>query len=121
MSNLSNFSPEMLRQWLSVAEKEGLVKPTVYEGQYNLVCRALESELFPLLRATDIAFSAYSPLAGGFRLGNFTAEGVQGGSRFAITSPFKTWYDKPAVHEAVRQLRTLSERAGVGMDELSPR
>lgn len=85
MSNLSNFSPEMLRQWLSVAEKEGLVKPTVYEGQYNLVCRALESELFPLLRATDIAFSAYSPLAGGFRLGNFTAEGVQGG--LALPSP----------------------------------
>lgn len=111
----------MLGEWLNISEKENLVKPTAYEGQYNLVCRALETELFPLLRNHNIVFNAYSPLAGGFLLGNLTAEGVQGGSRFSSASPYKTWYDKPEMHEAIRQLRSLSEKTGIGMDELSLR
>ena len=111
----------MLSAWLDIASKEGLVKPTVYQGQYNLVCRALETDLFPLLKTHNIAFNAYSPLAGGFLLGNFTAEGVQGGSRFSMQSPFLTWYDKPAMHEAIKELRSLSEKVGMGMDELSLR
>lgn len=111
----------MLGEWLDTADKEGLVKPTVYQGQYNLVCRALETELFPLLRKHNIAFDAYSPLAGGFLLGNFTEEGVQGGSRFSAKTPFKIWYDQPALHEAIKQLRALSEKTGIGMDELSMR
>lgn len=111
----------MVEEWLSVAEKEGLVKPSVYQGQYNLLCRAYETELFPLLRKHHISFTAFSPLAGGFLLGNFTAEGVQGGSRFAIDSPFKGWYDRPSMHAAIEKLKAIAEKTGLGMDELSLR
>ncbi len=120
---VSNFPTSMVEEWLSIAEKEDLVKPSVYEGQYNLVCRGYETELFPLLRKHNMSFVGFSPLAGGFLLGNFTADGVQGGSRFAAESPgpFKSWYDRPSMHEAIKRLKAISEKAGLAMDELSLR
>lgn len=111
----------MVEEWLSIAEKEGLVKPSAYEGQYNLICRGYETTLFPLLRKHGIQFNGFSPLAGGFLLGNFTAEGVQGGSRFAGDGIFMKWYNKPSMHEAVKHLRKIAEETGIGMDELSLR
>lgn len=97
------------------------MKPSVYQGQYNIICRGFETEIFPLLRAHNIAFNAYSPMAGGFLLGNFTAEGVQGGTRFHLRTPFNVWSDKPELHEAIKRYGALSERVGIGMDELSLR
>ena len=108
----------MVEEWLTIADREGLVKPSVYQGQYNLLCRGYETTLFPLLRQHKMHFNGFSPLAGGFLLGNFTAEGVQGGSRFTGESNFKNWYDRPSMHEAIKRLKEIAEKTGVGMDEL---
>lgn len=112
----------MLEEWLEVAETNNWVKPSVYQGQYNLLCRTYETTLFPLLRKHNIHFTGFSPLAGGFLLGNFTENGVQGGSRFSNeAAPFFKWYNKPSMHEAIKRLRRISEKTGLGMDELSLR
>lgn len=119
---VSNFQPSMVQEWLDIAEKEGYLKPTVYQGHYNLLVRNYEDTLFPLLRRNGMVFNAYSPLAGGFLLGNFTEDGLQAGSRFAnMEGPYAKWYNTPAMHEAVKRLRGISERTGLGMDELSLR
>ncbi|KAK3670979.1 hypothetical protein LTR78_009095 [Recurvomyces mirabilis] len=119
---VSNFMPEMLQEYIDICDKEGYVKPTVYEGHYNLLCRSYEETLFPLLREYGIAFNAYSPLGGGFLLGNFTTEGHQSGSRFATQGGmYNNFYDRPALHEAVAKLRAISEKSGLGMDELNLR
>ena len=111
----------MVEEWINIAEKEGYVKPSWFQGQYNLLSRSYEQTLYALLRKHNIHFAAYSPLAGGFLLGNFTAEGVQGGSRFASAGLFKNWYDKPSMHEAIKHLGQIAEKTGMGMDELSLR
>lgn len=116
---VSNLSADMLREWLEVAEKEGYVKPSIYQGQYNLLCRSYEESLFPLLREHGINFAGYSPLAGGFLLGNFTADGVQAGKRFALNTPYNTWYNHASMHEAVKKMKAISEKTGLGLDELS--
>ena len=118
---VSNFSVDILAEWLRIAGEKGYVKPSVFEGQYNLLCRGHEKDMFPFLRKNGIQFAAYSPLAGGFLLGNFTADGVQGGSRFAASALYKGWYDHPTMHEAIVKLRAIANRAGLGMDELSLR
>ncbi|KAK5163450.1 uncharacterized protein LTR77_010632 [Saxophila tyrrhenica] len=118
---VSNFPPSMIEEWLSISEQEGYVKPSVFQGQYNLLCRGYEETLFPLLRKHDMIFNAFSPLAGGFLLANFTADGVQAGSRFAQAANFRGWYDRPSMHEAVKRLRQMAAEAGVGMDELALR
>jgi aflatoxin B1 aldehyde reductase len=56
---LSNFPPELVAEFISVCEEKGYVKPSVYQGLYNLLSRESEETLFPLLRKHNIAFNAY--------------------------------------------------------------
>jgi len=57
-----------------LCKQNGWVLPTVYQGMYNLMTRAVEPELFPMLRRFGIAFYAYSPLAGGLLTGRYKYE-----------------------------------------------
>ena len=119
---VSNFSPEMLQEWLDVAEAKGYVKPTVYQGHYNLLVRQYESSLFPLLRKHGIVFNGYSPLGGGFLLGHYTKDGVQAGSRFkGDNSLYVSFYDSPPLHDFITRLKAISEKSGLRLDELSLR
>lgn len=49
----------MLEEFLDICEEKGFVKPSVFQGQYNAVCRRPEQDLMPLLRKHGIAFYAY--------------------------------------------------------------
>lgn len=44
---------------IEIADKNGYVKPTVYQGHYNLICRGPESKLMPLLKKHNIKYYAY--------------------------------------------------------------
>lgn len=70
--------PDMVQQWLDIAKENGYVKPTCFQGQYNLAVRTYEDVLFPLLRKEGIHFAAYSPLGGGFLNGNLRPEKTTG-------------------------------------------
>ena len=56
---VSNFLPNMLRDFLSVCEKNGFVKPTVYQGDYSMINRGMEKHLLPILREHGIVFNAF--------------------------------------------------------------
>lgn len=71
----------MVQEWLDIAKEKGYVKPTWFQGQYNLAVRTYEQTLFPLLRSEGIHFAAYSPLGGGFLNGNLRP-GKTTGTRF---------------------------------------
>jgi myo-inositol catabolism protein IolS len=62
---VSNFSIEQLK----VANKDGYVD--VYQGEYNLLSRAAEKELFPYLTDKGISFVPYFPLASGLLTGKY--------------------------------------------------
>jgi aflatoxin B1 aldehyde reductase len=49
----------MLAEFLEICDKKGYVKPSVYQGQYNLVRREAETTLFPILRKHGMTFIAY--------------------------------------------------------------
>lgn len=61
---LSNFHAEDVHKVYDICEKNGWVKPTAYQGNYNAVARKQETVLFPTLRKLGMCFYAYSPLAG---------------------------------------------------------
>jgi len=63
---LSNYTAEEVEQIVKISTEKGYVKPTVYQGCYNVLVRGGEEKLFPVLRKNGISFYAYSPLAGGF-------------------------------------------------------
>eukprot|EP01113_Clastostelium_recurvatum_P001089 TRINITY_DN10457_c0_g1_i1.p1 TRINITY_DN10457_c0_g1~~TRINITY_DN10457_c0_g1_i1.p1 ORF type:complete len:323 (-),score=96.99 TRINITY_DN10457_c0_g1_i1:75-1043(-) len=71
---ISNYTAEETQQIIDIVTKNGWVRPTVYQGNYNLLVRGGEEALFPLLRKEKIAFYAWSPLAGGFLTGRWTTK-----------------------------------------------
>lgn len=104
--------------------ENNFVKPTVYSGQYNLLCRTYETSLFPLFHKHNMLFAAYSPLAGGFLTGKLTfATGYQDlkGTRFEVEASnymgagYRHWYDHQEMHDAVKKLEGYCRESGVTM------
>ncbi|KAI2775933.1 Aldo/keto reductase [Daldinia loculata] len=119
---ISNFPLDTLKSFVEICEKEGYVKPSVYQGQYNLICRGPEKELIPFLRKHNMTFNAYSPLGGGFLTGKLTlgtAEGTR--LRSAYGAHFARWYDRPEFHDAVRRLLEAIEPLGIKPSEAALR
>lgn len=56
---LSNFNPAEVDRVVVICEKNGWVKPSVYQGQYNAIARLSEDELVPTLRKHGLAYYAY--------------------------------------------------------------
>ena len=119
---MSNFSIPLLENWLQICEEHGYVKPGVFQGQYNLLCRSYEESHFPLLRKHDIRFFAHTPIAGGFLTGKVTF--ATDPSELKDTrwerSPSNVFghayiacYDKPSMHDAVRTMDKLCKGHGL--------
>jgi myo-inositol catabolism protein IolS len=62
---VSNFSIEQLKE----ANKDGYVD--VYQGEYNLINRNAEKEIFPYVKENSISFVPYFPLASGLLTGKY--------------------------------------------------
>ncbi|KAJ7861872.1 NADP-dependent oxidoreductase domain-containing protein [Mycena leptocephala] len=69
---LSNLYAWEVAEFYLVAEKNGWIRPTVYQGVCNLLKRQAESELFPFLKKFGIRFYGYSPLAGSVLAGRIS-------------------------------------------------
>ncbi|KAK7189047.1 putative aldo/keto reductase [Paraphaeosphaeria sporulosa] len=49
-----------------ICERNGWIKPAIYQGMYNVLHQNIEPGLMPCLRKYGIALHAFQPLAGGF-------------------------------------------------------
>ncbi|WHY64893.1 aldo/keto reductase [Neobacillus sp. SuZ13] len=65
---VSNFSIDQLKE----ANKDGYVD--VYQGEYNLLSRSAERELFPYVTEQQISFVPFYPLASGLLTGKYSRE-----------------------------------------------
>eukprot|EP00484_Ammonia_sp_Unknown_P025514 CAMPEP_0197028074 /NCGR_PEP_ID=MMETSP1384-20130603/7864_1 /TAXON_ID=29189 /ORGANISM="Ammonia sp." /LENGTH=329 /DNA_ID=CAMNT_0042457017 /DNA_START=22 /DNA_END=1008 /DNA_ORIENTATION=+ len=94
---LSNYASWQVAEIYYLCDKHGYVKPSVYQGMYNCITRAVEDELFPCLRRFGIAFYAYNPLAGGLLAGKHKYEqlqenAIEKGGRFDGTAGWAVAY-----------------------------
>ncbi|KAE9983134.1 hypothetical protein EG327_005602 [Venturia inaequalis] len=62
---VSNYPTATLQDLLKVCEENNFIRPTVYQGMYNVLCRHAEKSLFPILQEHNITYNVYSPTAGG--------------------------------------------------------
>jgi len=122
---LSNFSASEVAQVVSIADKNGFVRPTVYQGNYSLLVRKGETELFPLLRKEKIAFYAWSPLAGGILTGRFaSSEEANAGTKFnheAFGPIYKSLFVKDSFFSALSELWTVAKAHNLSPIETSLR
>jgi aflatoxin B1 aldehyde reductase len=81
---LSDFMSWEVSQICEISKKNGWIMPSVYQGIYNTLHRAVEPELFPCLRHYGISLYAFQPLAGGLLIGKFNLDTkeFEAGSRF---------------------------------------
>ena len=91
---LSNFSAwETMEVW-HICDKNGFVKPTVYQGMYNAIARQVERELFPALKRHGIRFLCYNPLAAGLLTGKHDFSKEPSDGRFKNNSMYMDRYWK---------------------------
>ena len=115
---LSNYTVEEVEEIIKICEENGFVKPSVYQGQYNPICRGAEERLFPVLRENNIAFYAYSPSACGFFSKKVTRSSAKDkNSRWNIASPLGAKYAGDYFHDplfaAAEIVRQQAARYGI--------
>ncbi|KAE8355719.1 NADP-dependent oxidoreductase domain-containing protein [Aspergillus coremiiformis] len=71
---ISNFMSWEVSQLCELCDRHGWIRPSVYQGIYNPLHRAIEAELIPCLRHYNIALYAFQPLAGGLLTGRYSLE-----------------------------------------------
>ncbi|GJJ68361.1 aflatoxin B1 aldehyde reductase [Entomortierella parvispora] len=79
---LSNFAAWQVTLIHQLCKEKGYVLPTVYQGMYNAITRDVTRELFPCLKAFNIAFYAFNPIAGGLLSGKHKFEETDPEGRF---------------------------------------
>ena len=124
---LSNFHAPQVREVYDEAKSKGFVLPSVFQGNYSPVTRKQEQDLFPLLRELNMAFYAYSPMAGGFlaKTKQSLLDGVKDG-RFAepksgLGSMYRDMYLKPVMLDALEEWVIAAKEEGVSQAELAYR
>ena len=119
---VSNFRAEEVHQIVDICRKNGWVSPSVYQGVYNPLLRAMEPALLPVLRSYGIAFYAYSPLGGSF----FSRSIEQlrtppAGGRMDQMKVFQTIYVNDLSLELLQKLTDTCGKAGVTVREAALR
>ncbi|HYA45498.1 MAG TPA: aldo/keto reductase [Acidimicrobiales bacterium] len=104
-----------------IAQRYHLRKPVAEQPQYNLVTRTrVEHEYTRLYQECGMGLTTFSPLAAGLLTGKYM-EGVPPGSRAAL--PGYEWLatrlTDPAQNAKAREIRTIAERIGCDMAQLS--
>ena len=123
---LSNFTPEDVRKIYDYAKRKGYVLPTVFQGNYNPVARHYDTTLFPLLRELDIAFYAYSPLAGGFlvkdpNLLRRRREEGRWDPKTPLGKVYNEIYTRPSLLEALSEWEAIANEAHISKATLAYR
>ncbi|WP_050180127.1 aldo/keto reductase [Domibacillus robiginosus] len=107
---VSNFSLDQLKE----ANKDGHVE--VFQGEYNLISRDAEEELFPYLIENNISFVPYFPLASGLLTGKYDKDATFDDLRKDLP-----YFQKGAFEanlEKVDQIRPIAEAKGVELAHL---
>lgn len=111
---LSNFPAWMVAEVWSICDKNGWIKPTVFEGIYNPLTRKAEVELDDCLNYFGLRFYAYNPLCGGLLTGRYGKyEETPDKGRFNYRPNYKGRYWKKSYFEAVNLIKEVSESHGI--------
>lgn len=116
---MSNYHAAEVARAMELCEREGLVKPSVYQGLYNPLNRAVEEELLPVLRRHGCAFIAYNPLAAGLLTGTHTsAEALKTTpGRFKDNPNYLPRFGTKQNFEALQSMREACDAAGMSLVE----
>jgi aflatoxin B1 aldehyde reductase len=108
---LSNFPAWMVADVWHLCDKNGWIKPTIFEGIYNPLTRKAETELNTCLNHFGMRFYAYNPMAGGLLTGRYGQfEDTPTDGRFTHRPNYQNRYWKKSFFDAVGILKEVCEK-----------
>ncbi|UJR06804.1 hypothetical protein I4U23_011091 [Adineta vaga] len=125
---LSNYAAWEVAKITEICISKQWIRPTVYQGMYNALTRALEEELIPCCRHYGIDILAYNPLAGGVLSGRYkSASQIPDEGRFAdvegntLAKLYRDRYFKDAYFDALNHITPVIEKHGLTLIETAYR
>ncbi|KAJ3865552.1 Aldo/keto reductase [Lentinula novae-zelandiae] len=124
---ISNYTSWEVAELVGICRANGYVVPSVYQGLYNAVHRAVEPELIPCLRKFGISFYAFNPLGGGFFTGRYSSseDDVGEGTRFDPSAVqgklYRDRYWNKHYFEATSAIRAIGDANELSMAEIALR
>ena len=102
---LSNYTPERVDEWMSVADREGFHRPVALQPQYNLLERGFEAGLRDRAERYGLGVLPYYGLARGFLAGKYRDGGAP--------------VDSPRAEAAAHYLDDRGRRVLAALDEIA--
>jgi aflatoxin B1 aldehyde reductase len=118
---MSNYHASEVARAFALCDENNLVRPTVYQGLYNPLNRAVEEELLPLLKKNKCSFVAYNPLAAGLLAGKHSKDGDVQTGRFKDNPNYLPRFYTDSNFEAMNLIRKACEDEGITMVEATYR
>ncbi|KAK1977474.1 aldo/keto reductase [Colletotrichum cereale] len=123
---LSNFTAFEVAEVVLTCKYNGWVRPTVYQGMYNVITRSLESELIPALRRYGLDLVVYNPIAGGLFSGKIKSKDiVPTEGRFSdghgTGGNYRKRYFRESTFKALQTVEAAAEKHGLSMIETALR
>lgn len=111
---LSNYPAWMVADVWQICDRNGWVKPTVFEGIYNPLTRKAEIELNDCLNHFGMRFYAYNPMCGGLLTGRYERfEDAPTDGRFTHRPNYQKRYWKKSYFDAVDIIREAADKHGI--------
>jgi len=113
-TGLSNYDAGQLRATLDAGPVDAL------QNSYSLLVRGDEDEVIPLCAREQVAYTAYSPLAGGWLTGKYRrGRPYPAGSRMTQRPEGYSAFEEAAVFDGLERLDALATQRGTSMAGLS--
>jgi aryl-alcohol dehydrogenase-like predicted oxidoreductase len=111
---LSNVDADQLGRFLEAG------RPRVVQNSYSLLDRADEADVLPLCGELGIAYTPFSPLAGGWLTGKYRRdEPVPEGSRMAVRPGPYAQFQTDSIFDGLERLEAAADARGIDMATLS--
>lgn len=114
----SNFDGAQLKTTLELQERLGLARFVILQNNNNLAIRDVDNALVDLCTQYHVAITTYSPLGAGFLTGKHR-EGVQPGSRFAVSPGHQAVYFNAVAERRLNKLSEVAAHSGHSMTLLA--
>jgi aryl-alcohol dehydrogenase-like predicted oxidoreductase len=112
---VSNWEAWKIIKANGIAEHRGLTRVETNQVYYSIAGRDIEQEMVPMMRDQDIGCLVWSPLAGGYMAGKYTADGdtkPEPGRRANFDFPP---IDKDKADKTVIVMREIAKKHGVSV------
>ena len=124
---LSNFTAFEVAEVVMCCKYNGWVRPSIYQGMYNVILRSIEAELIPACHRYGLDVVVYNPIAGGLLAGKIAStsdKDIPTEGRFSnkyMNGASRPRYWRDGTFSAIDVLREVAAKHDTTMIEIALR